>query len=181
MESVITDFLRKHDTVPRNELITFIKQMFELSSKTFFEKEEIQKEKKTKTKTTPKKKRTSSSSRQINGEEEKVSRRHLAEEKIASMSCDDLFLETNSYSFESQNYTTLCKIAQKVALQGYTKMKKDDLVLALEKYRVMYNQNSTSVKKQENEVKRLPFDEETFDKNEEPLKKKPRKSVSTSI
>ena len=60
-------------------------------------------------------------------------------------------------------------------------MKKDDLVLALEKYRVMYNQNSTSVKKQENEVKRLPFDEETFDKNEEPLKKKPRKSVSTSI
>ena len=82
MESVITDFLRKHDTVPRNELITFIKQMFELSSKTFFEKEEIQKEKKTKTKTTPKKKRTSSSSRQINGEEEKVSRRHLAEEKL---------------------------------------------------------------------------------------------------
>ena len=57
--------------------------------------------------------------------------------------------------------------------------------MALEQYRVVYNQKSTSVQqKAENiqtEVQCLEFDKEEFDKNDEPLKKRPRKSVTTSI
>ena len=57
--------------------------------------------------------------------------------------------------------------------------------MALEQYRVVYNQKSASVQqKAENtqtQVQCLEFDKEEFDKNDEPLKKRPRKSVTTSI
>ena len=102
METVIAKFLQKYSSVPRNELIAFIKQVFELSSKTFFEEQEENNKKQTKTK--------KGKPKEIKKSTEKVSRRHLAEERIASMSCDDLFLETANYCFNSQNDKTLCKI-----------------------------------------------------------------------
>ena len=67
METVITEFHEKYNSVPRNELIVFIKQVFELSSRTFFEEEVEEKEKEQK-KNKKKQPKTT----------ENVSRRHLS-------------------------------------------------------------------------------------------------------
>lgn len=66
-------------------------------------------------------------------------RRKNAENTVNNLSFDDILLSHRTFEFGNKNVAVLFKIAQKLNVRGYTKMKKEHLIETLESIRTRYN------------------------------------------
>ena len=163
MHTVVHDFLIKYPTVQKKDVLMLLQTVFQLATRELFQQDDNGTDEKNESSAPVVMKKRRSKTEE--------SRRQTADQTLATLSIDDMF-RSSSYNFEQQTFNVLCKIAQKVALRGYTKMKKEELVHALEQHRKKYEKAHVAVP--------LPIDTLVTD-DDVPLKKKPKTSNGIGI